>query len=60
MNKSWCGWFDAKTSNIGKVCFLTVQESLVQSGQAQRRPGLHVDCPGYVKFQNSEVGGDIF
>ena len=44
-----------KTSDKGKICYLTVQESFVESGQSQRRPGLHVDCPGYVKIKNEEV-----
>jgi len=29
-----------------KVGYLTIQESLVPEGQAQRRPGMHVESPG--------------
>jgi hypothetical protein len=29
----------------GKVCYLTLQESDVTAGQAQRRPGLHIEAP---------------
>ena len=37
-------------SDIGKVYYLTIQESWVEAGESQRRPGLHVDSPGYVKI----------
>eukprot|EP00438_Fugacium_kawagutii_P028070 Skav223919 [mRNA] locus=scaffold2593:279828:281000:+ [translate_table: standard] len=33
---------------IGKVGFLTIQESDVTAGHAQRRPGLHLETPGVV------------
>ena len=33
---------------IGKICFLTIQESHVSCNQTQRRPGLHTDNPGTV------------
>ena len=29
-----------------KIGFLTIQESMVEKGKCQRRPGLHVECPG--------------
>ena len=45
------GWFSKDSSEIGKVCYLTIQESMVESGESQRRPGLHVDCPGSVKIR---------
>ena len=41
-------------SEIGKVNFLTIQESWVKTGTTQRRPGLHVDSPGKVKIKNEE------
>ena len=41
-------------SEKGKVNYLTVQESLVEPGTAQRRPGLHVDSPGKVKIKNRD------
>ena len=53
-------WFRKETSEIGKVCYLTVQESFVEENQTQRRPGLHVDCPGYVKVREAPIveGGE--
>ena len=45
----WPGWFP---SDIGKVYYLTIQESEVESGKSQRRPGLHVERPGWVKLKN--------
>ena len=36
-------WPESKGSDLGKVYFLTIQESLVEQGSSQRRPGLHVD-----------------
>ena len=42
-------------SDLGKVYYLTIQESEVESGQCQRRPGLHVDSPGWVKIKNNDV-----
>ena len=33
---------------IGKVCYLTIHESYVESNQTQRRPGLHTDNPGKI------------
>merc|ERR1711974_63029 len=43
----------------GKVNYLTIQESWVDEGSSQRRPGLHVDSPGSVKIKNGldTVGG---
>ena len=52
MFKGGNGWFHRDSSSIDKVCFLTVQESFVENGASQRRPGVHVDCPGSVKFVN--------
>ena len=48
LNKALSPWFDTFSSHFGKVCYLTINESLVDSGETQRRPGLHVDCPGHV------------
>jgi len=31
-----------------KICYLTIQESLVEAGKAQRRTGLHTESPGYL------------
>ena len=38
-------------SEVGAVYYLTIQETPVEAGQAQRRPGLHVDSPGQVKVR---------
>ena len=56
MERSWHAmWPDnwAK-SEIGKVNFLTIQESWVEPGTSQRRPGLHVDSPGRVRIQDTD------
>ena len=43
----WHLWPKSKIpSDIGKVYYLTIQESWVEPGNSQRRPGLHVDSPG--------------
>ena len=48
----WHLWPKSKIpSDIGKVYYLTIQESWVEPGNSQRRPGLHVDSPGSVKFK---------
>jgi hypothetical protein len=36
-------------SELGRVGYLTVQESEVQPGATQRRPGLHTESPGWLK-----------
>ena len=41
-------------SDMGKVYYLTIQESWVEPGNSQRRPGLHVDSPGSVKFKGED------
>ena len=41
-------------SDIGKVYYLTIQESEVDPGMSQRRPGLHVDSPGWVKIKDAD------
>jgi len=33
----------------GSVCYLTIHESRVKKGHTQRRPGLHIECPGDLK-----------
>ena len=42
-------------SDLGKVYYLTIQESDVDPGQSQRRPGLHVDSPGWIKIKDVGV-----
>merc|ERR1712038_619151 len=39
----------------GKICFLTIHESLVKCDQSQRRPGLHTDNPGKLNFMDEKV-----
>ncbi len=36
---------------IGKIGYLTIQESFVQKDTSQRRPGIHTEKPGVVRFQ---------
>ena len=49
-------------SQLNKIGYLTVQESLVEKGKTQRRPGLHVETPGdiYIHQQicNESGNGD--
>jgi len=35
-------------TEIGKVGYLTIHESLVRKGESQRRPGVHIETPGLV------------
>jgi hypothetical protein len=35
-------------SELGRVGYLTVQESEVEAGATQRRPGLHTESPGWL------------
>eukprot|EP00092_Neocalanus_flemingeri_P051338 GFUD01059675.1.p1 GENE.GFUD01059675.1~~GFUD01059675.1.p1 ORF type:complete len:381 (+),score=98.56 GFUD01059675.1:41-1183(+) len=44
-------------SDLGRVYYLTIQESFVGAGSSQRRPGLHVDSPGEVKMKNEDCQG---
>ena len=44
-------WFSQDSCELGKVCYLTIQESFVESGATQRRPGVHVDCPGVIRLK---------
>ena len=40
-----------ESEQIGKIGYLTIQESRVNKGETQRRPGIHTERPGIVKFQ---------
>ena len=52
----WHLWPSSKIpSDIGKVYYLTIQESWVEPGNSQRRPGLHVDSPGSVKINGEDT-----
>jgi len=62
MDRSWHHLWPSRRipSEKGKVNYLTIQESWVDEGSSQRRPGLHVDSPGSVKIKNgfdTAVGG---
>jgi len=48
-------WHGRHAPEVGKVCYLTIQESLVDKGTSQRRPGLHVDHPGTVRIKNEII-----
>jgi len=54
MDRSWHHIWPQRRipSEKGKVNYLTIQESWVDEGSSQRRPGLHVDSPGRVKIKN--------
>ena len=39
---------------LGKIGYLTIQESHVNKGETQRRPGIHTERPGIVKFQRRQ------
>ena len=43
-------------SEIGKVGYLTIQESFVEENSSQRRPGIHTENPGKVFIE--EIGGN--
>ena len=53
MSRAWHHMWpkDLIPSEVGKVNYLTIQESWVEPGTSQRRPGLHVDRPGEVKIK---------
>merc|ERR1712165_133672 len=38
----------------GKICFLTIHETLVKCDQSQRRPGLHTDNPGKLNCKDEK------
>jgi hypothetical protein len=42
---------DAPYSDLGKICYLTIQESYVEANTSQRRPGLHTDNPGKLQIK---------
>ena len=42
------------SEQIGKVGYLTIQESHVNKGETQRRPGIHTERPGIVKFRQKQ------
>ena len=54
MNRAWHHLWNKRDfpSEVGKVNYLTIQESWVEEGTSQRRPGIHVDAPGDVKIKN--------
>ena len=57
---SWHAWpRKSHPSDLGKVYFLTIQESFVEPGTSQRRPGLHVDSPGKVVIKNASATDNV-
>jgi hypothetical protein len=42
---------DALDEELGKICYLTIQESYVEANTSQRRPGLHTDNPGKLQIK---------
>merc|ERR1712154_511900 len=42
-----------RAEEVGKVYYLTVHETYVDPGMAQRREGLHVEAPGTILEQNA-------
>ena len=62
LNRRWDSIWPSSVapSDYGKVYYLTIQESLVEAGSSQRRPGLHVDSPGRVKIKPGDsLGGRV-
>ena len=45
---------------MGKVYYLTIDESWVEAGSSQRRPGLHIDSPGDVKVRSGRGAGHTY
>eukprot|EP01084_Bolivina_argentea_P213016 361942_1 len=41
-------------TQLNRICFLTINESLVDYGCTQRRPGIHTESPGYI-YINDEI-----
>ncbi|KAJ3030079.1 UNVERIFIED_CONTAM: hypothetical protein HDU68_010211 [Siphonaria sp. JEL0065] len=46
---------DRVPNERGKVGYLTIHESWVEPGETQRRPGLHMETPGTIKFGSTEL-----
>ena len=40
-------------SEMGKICYLTVTEGMVEAGSTQRRGGVHTDAPGTFALKGS-------
>ena len=45
-------------SQNNTVCYLTIQESWVEAGKAQRREGVHVERPGNIEIRSSNTDVD--
>ena len=50
--------YPKKHNELGKVGFLTIQESVVEEGSSQRRPGIHTENPGRVFIEEIDRNGD--
>ena len=46
---------ERNSSSIGKVFYLSIEESKVELGFPQRQPGLHVDRPRLINISSSQV-----
>jgi len=57
----WTYWPRSRIqTDLGKVYYLTIDESFVQTGKSQRRPGVHVDSPGHVKLRTGRGAGHTY
>jgi hypothetical protein len=50
---------DLEEEEVGKVCFLTINESLVKKGNSQRRGGIHVEKTPTKAFGGGGWGGGV-
>ena len=50
-----CLGADGRWLTRGKIGFLTIQESFVEKGKTQRRPGLHCECPGKLRMGSGKA-----
>eukprot|EP01084_Bolivina_argentea_P040226 74341_1 len=50
---------DSKNNEIGKICYLSIQETVVDGNKTQRRPGLHVETPGYLYINKHGLNNEM-
>lgn len=43
---------------LPEIAYLTIHEGPVRAGESQRRPGLHTETPGYIKYQHQPLDED--
>eukprot|EP01084_Bolivina_argentea_P095232 171222_1 len=46
---------DEDSTQLNKIGYLTIHESYVEKGYTQRRPGLHVECPGNICIDTNDI-----